>query len=113
MNAPSTTLFCARYLLPIGAPPIEDGGLLVRDGHILAVDRRKNLRSAVPGVELIDFGDAVLLPPMANAHTHLELTDFPVWAETIGTTERPENFVDWLLSLVRVRRNVDGQAIAA
>ncbi len=113
MNAPSTTLFCARYLLPIGAPPIEDGGLLVCNGHILAVDSRKNLRSADPGAKIINFGDAVLLPPMANAHTHLELTDFPIWAETVEATERPEKFVDWLLYLVRVRRDVDGQAIAA
>lgn len=104
-------LFCARYLLPVGAPLIEGGALLVEGGRILAVGPCHALIAAQPGTEVIDFGEAVILPPLVNAHTHLELTDFPQWAEMAGEGDEPADFVDWILRLVRVRRAVnDGAA---
>lgn len=104
-------LFCARYLLPVGAPLIEGGALLVEGGRILAVGPCHALITAQPGAEVIDFGEATILPPLVNAHTHLELTDFPQWAEMAGEGDEPADFVDWILRLVRVRRAVnDGAA---
>ncbi len=44
---------------------------------------------------------------MVNAHTHLELSSFPDWAAAADEAEAPEDFVDWILRLVRVRRTVD------
>ncbi len=105
------TLYCARYLLPIGAPPLEDGALLVDAGRIVAVGGRKALSAAHPAAAIVDFGDAVLLPPMVNAHTHLELTDFDRWARDAGETQAPATFVDWIMRLVRVRRTVGQQAL--
>jgi cytosine/adenosine deaminase-related metal-dependent hydrolase len=101
-----TRIFTARYLLPISALPIEGGALLVEDGRILAVDKCKNLTDAHPGVPVVDFGETVLLPPMVNAHTHLELSSFPDWASAVGEPVAPQSFVDWILWLVRVRRAV-------
>ena len=106
-TAMALTLYTARYLLPIAAPPIEDGALLVADGRILAVGSRPALYRTSAGGKQTDFGDAVLMPPMVNAHTHLELSSFPAWATAAGEAEAPEDFVDWILRLVRVRRNVD------
>lgn len=106
-------IFSARYLLPIGAPPIEDGALLVEDDRIRAVGRYRELAAAHPGVAAVDFGDAVILPPLVNAHTHLELTGFPDWAEFAGEAAEPADFVDWILRLVRVRRTVGEAAISA
>jgi cytosine/adenosine deaminase-related metal-dependent hydrolase len=103
-------LFAARYLLPVGAPLIEGGALLVEGGRILAVGPRHTLIAAQPGVEVIDFGEATILPPLVNAHTHLELTDFPQWAEVAGEGAEPVDFVDWILRLVRVRRTVNDEA---
>jgi len=99
-------LFTARCLLPISAPPIEDGALYVRDGRIAAVGRREELRRLAPSATVTDFGDSVLLPPLVNAHTHLELTDFPCWADELGETEKPSHFVEWILQTVRVKRSV-------
>lgn len=101
------TLYTARYLLPITAPPISDGALLVDNARILEVGSRTRLAEDYPGAEMVDFGDAVLLPPMVNAHTHLELTDFPAWAESVGASIDSPGFVEWILRLIRVRRSVD------
>lgn len=106
-------LFRARYLLPIGAHPIEDGALLVEGDRILAIGRYRQLAATHSGVAAVDFGDAVLLPPLVNAHTHLELTAFPDWAVFAGEAAEPADFVDWILRLVRVRRTVGEAAVSA
>ena len=99
-----TRIYTARYLLPICAPPVEDGALCVRDGRILAAGRRSEVCREAPGVPCTDFGDAVILPPLVNAHTHLELTHFPRWRTEAGETAVPESFVDWILQVIRVKR---------
>ena len=70
-------IFRARYLLPIGAPPLEDGALLVEGGRIAAVGSWRELAAAHPRAAAVVFEDAVILPPLVNAHTHLELSAFP------------------------------------
>lgn len=106
-------IFAARYLLPIGAPLVEDGALLVEGSRILAVGRRKELAAAHPAAALVDCGEAVLLPPLVNAHTHLELTDFSVWSAAAGEAGEPADFAEWILHLVRVRRSVGAAAVRA
>jgi cytosine/adenosine deaminase-related metal-dependent hydrolase len=105
-------LFTARCLLPISAPPIEGGALYVRDRRIAAVGRLAEVRRLAPSVPVTDFGDAVLLPPLVNAHTHLELTDFPRWADQLGETETPSSFVEWILQTVRVKRSIPREAFS-
>ncbi|MGK2905523.1 MAG: amidohydrolase family protein [Desulfuromonadales bacterium] len=106
-------LYRARFLLPISAPPLENGALLVNGGRIIAVDAFRHLSAASPGATVIDFGDAVLLPPMVNAHTHLELSFFADWAVTADEPDPPRNFVDWILWLVRVRRSITAEELHA
>jgi cytosine/adenosine deaminase-related metal-dependent hydrolase len=98
-------LYRARYLLPIGAPLLEDGALLVEAGRIRAVGSYHDLAAAHPRAATSDFGHAVILPPLVNAHTHLELTGFPGWAAAAGVVPAGD-FVDWVLELVQVRRTV-------
>lgn len=102
-----TTLFCARHLLPIAAPWLEDGALLVIDGVIREAGRRADLIAAWPSARIVDFGNAVILPPMANVHTHLELTHFPTWIAATGQTIPRRSFVDWVLAVIHVRRGLD------
>jgi cytosine/adenosine deaminase-related metal-dependent hydrolase len=66
----------ARWLVPVGSPPIEQGALLIgQDGRIEAVgpDAAVPRPSDIPAQK---FDDAVILPGLINTHTHLELTGF-------------------------------------
>ena len=105
-------LFRARYLLPTaGAPAIEDGALLITGGRISAVGPYSSLRAS--GAEVIDYGDAVILPPLVNAHCHLELSNFPLWLDECNETAAPADFVGWIRRLIRVRRQVGADAVPA
>ncbi len=102
-----TTIYSAKYLVPADAPPIASGALLDLDGEIAAVGTLAELKRSHPGVEVVEFTDGVIVPVLVNAHTHLELTDYPQWAEKSGETEAPSDFVDWILRLIRVKRPLD------
>ena len=104
MNQPPT-LYLARYLLPIHRPPVEDGALLVVNGRIAALGQRAALSSGHSGA-IVDFGEAVLLPPMANAHTHLELSHFPRWSGELRPPPCGADFIDWLLYLIAVKKGL-------
>jgi len=108
------TLILARYLVPITTPPLEDGALLISEGKILRVGFRKDLTAASSGAAVIDFGDAVILPPFVNAHTHLELTHFPDWVrESASEAPEPNSFVDWILHVIRVKRGLTPERYVA
>ena len=105
-------LLRARYLLPIaGAPAIEDGALLIVGGRIAAVGGYSTLQNSA--AEVIDYGAAVILPPLVNAHCHLELTDFPQWATECDEATPPTSFVGWIRRLIRVRRSVEADPVPA
>jgi cytosine/adenosine deaminase-related metal-dependent hydrolase len=77
----------------MSSPPIADGAVLVegvgREAVVRAVGPVADLaRDMPPGARLVDHGEAVLLPGLVNAHTHLELSalagsppaaDFGAW----------------------------------
>jgi len=69
-------LLLAHYVLPLSSPYIEDGGVLVRDGAIVAVGTRNDLLAAYPHEETHDFGLAALLPGFVDLHTHFEYSAF-------------------------------------
>jgi cytosine/adenosine deaminase-related metal-dependent hydrolase len=91
----------ARWVLPIAAPPIEDGVVACEDGVIRFVGRNDD---APPGDDF-DLGDSVLLPGLVNAHTHLELTAMRGFLEDLA-------FEDWIDTLRRSRTAVlDDEAL--
>ena len=101
------TLYTARLLFPGDAPPIAGGALLDMGGAIAAVGPLTELIRQYSNAEVVDYGDALLLPLLVNAHTHLELTDFCQWAEAADETAVPNDFVDWILKLIRVKRTLN------
>ncbi|WP_305041096.1 amidohydrolase family protein [Geoalkalibacter sp.] len=107
------TLYLARYLVPISGAALEGGALAVRHGQIVDLGTIKDMTAAHPRAAVVDFGDdSVLLPPLVNAHTHLELTHFPQWAAQRGDQSTPGDFVDWILRIIRVKRAVDPDLFA-
>lgn len=107
------TLYRARYVLPITSSVLEDGAVLVESGLIRAIGHYPDLVNSHSDAAIVDFGESILLPPMVNAHTHLELTDFSDWAAAAGEPDAPQTFVDWILWLVRIRREVGEEQLKA
>jgi 5-methylthioadenosine/S-adenosylhomocysteine deaminase len=83
-------------VLPIAVPPIGDGTVVVEDDRIVWLGPR---REAPAGGADDDLGDAVLMPGLVNAHTHLELTVMRGLLEGLP-------FFDWVRTLTRARRAV-------
>lgn len=113
MTPRQPTIYTSRYVVPISMPPQESGAILVSDGTILALDSYKKLASEHPQARVVDFGESVILPPMVNAHSHLELTAYPQWNAASGETTRKNDFVDWVLNLIRIRRTLSPDQIRA
>lgn len=96
------TIYAARWVLPIDAPPIEHGEIVVEGGLLAAVRPRRT-----PAAECRDFGEAVLLPGLVNAHSHLEYTalrgfleDVPFfpWVRALTAAKASLTAADWLWS---------------
>jgi cytosine/adenosine deaminase-related metal-dependent hydrolase len=85
----------ARWVLPITQPPIENGTVVESDGVITYVGPR----SAAPPGDDYDLGDAILLPGLVNAHTHLELTAMRGFLEDC-------RFTEWIDKLRQSRNQV-------
>jgi aminodeoxyfutalosine deaminase len=87
----------ARWVLPIAAPPIDDGWVAVADGRIAAVGRERR-RGVRAGTADVDLGRAALLPGLVNAHTHLELSYLA------GAVPPATRFTDWIRRVMTLRR---------
>lgn len=85
----------ARVVLPITAPPIEDGAVRFLDDQILAVGRFQDLASS--DAEIHDLGEVILMPGLINAHCHLDYTHMG------GVISPPNSFVDWIQSIVALK----------
>lgn len=89
------TRYHARWVLPIATTPIADGTVVVDDDHIAWVGPRA--QAPAGGID-DDLGNAVLMPGLVNAHTHLELTVMRGFLEDLP-------FFDWVRTLARARRH--------
>jgi len=96
------TVYAAKHILPVASPPIPNGAVLVHEGRIAAVGRRRDVVKAHPGIEVRDLGDAVIVPGFVNAHTHVELSFMN------GEPPAGGSFMTWLRDLVARREGVDG-----
>jgi cytosine/adenosine deaminase-related metal-dependent hydrolase len=89
-------LLRARTVLPVCAPPIEDGAVLVRGGHIEAVGPYAELHGAEAG-DVVDLGHAIILPGFINAHCHLDYTHMA------GQLRPARHFSDWIKAIVALK----------
>jgi cytosine/adenosine deaminase-related metal-dependent hydrolase len=97
-------LLTARYVWTAVGPLQRACGVLIEGGRITEIGDSQSLRHAHPDSQVINFDDAIILPGLINAHTHLELSNC-----TPG--DAPTSFVDWILSMPRrVGREVNQPA---
>lgn len=69
---PPPTLYRAPYVVTSSGPLLEDGGVLLAAGRILAVDRFSRLRQEAAQAVALD--GCILTPALINCHNHLELS---------------------------------------
>jgi len=98
------TVYLARWILPVTAPPLEGGAVAVCDGRIVAVGKARDVRSRCAGA-VHDLGDVLLLPGLVNAHTHLELSALE------GRLPRGGGFVEWVRELLALRMAVADEEV--
>lgn len=77
----------ARWVVPCGSPPIEDGIVECENGLIVAVGAWQQ------GMTSIDVGDMAVCPGFVNTHAHLEYT-------ILRGIEEDRSFFPWIRSLI-------------
>lgn len=99
----------AEWVLPIDAPAIARGGVLVRDGVIVEVGPAAELRARHGATdEMRVFPGCLLMPGFVNTHSHLEYSAFHGFSPSCG-------FGEWMLRLLLARRKLspDDYAVSA
>ncbi len=92
----------AAYILPHRDKVIEKGQVVVSGSRIVEVG---GYPSGAGQGKVVDFGDAVVIPGLVNAHTHLELSDLR------GKLPPPKSFTQWLGHIVAFRRKEAGRPL--
>jgi cytosine/adenosine deaminase-related metal-dependent hydrolase len=95
----------SRIVLPLGAPPIENGIVHLNGGRIVGVGRARDVSSRA----MEDLGDCILMPGLINAHCHLDFTvmrgailqqdSFAHWVRRINDLKRTLSDEDYLESI--------------
>jgi cytosine/adenosine deaminase-related metal-dependent hydrolase len=98
-------IVAASYLLPVSAPPVEGGAMVVDKGRIVAVGGLSHLRSLY-SAPVQEFPGCVIMPGFVNAHSHLELTHFPSWKIRKGIDYEPRTYVDWVIQVIKINRSL-------
>lgn len=96
----SAQLLRARVVWPITRPPIENGGVYIRDGLIQDVGTWADLSRRWAGGPTEDLGDVALMPGLVNAHCHLDYTGM---AGMIPPPSSSLNFPDWIKSILSLK----------
>ena len=93
-----TTIYSARWVLPISTAAIEDGAVAVDGQRIAGIGPEAEIVAKFSSAKIESLGEAVILPGLVNTHTHLELTPMR------GYLEKEENdFFAWLRKLTIAR----------
>jgi cytosine/adenosine deaminase-related metal-dependent hydrolase len=84
----------ASWLLPVSAPPLRDGAVVVESDLIVEVGPAREVLKGFSG-EIRDLGNGAILPGLVNCHVHLE---FSALAGRVPPQDRWEDWLDAALS---------------
>ena len=92
------TIHRAKYILADPYTLLKNGAI-----EIASTGRIKNIApwrelSVQPEIKVVDWGAAIVIPGLVNAHVHLELTSL------CNKLSRFDSFTDWLSQLISKRR---------
>lgn len=100
-------LYRARCVLPISAPLLEDGAVLVSGGIILRVAPYQELQRDYPHAKTYDLGEVILMPGLINAHCHLDYTMMR------GKLQPGSAFASWIQALNKIKFSLTEKEILA
>ncbi len=93
-----TTLYNARWVLPVSSTAIAGGAIAIEGTVIVGVGSYAELTHRYPEAERKSFGEAAILPGLINAHSHLELTAMRGFLDGVEG-----DFFSWLSRLTVAR----------
>jgi len=96
-----TTIYSARWVVPVSAAPIENGAVAVEGQRVAGIGPRAEIVERFPEFKVESFGEAIILPGLINLHTHLELTAMRSYLEKEET-----DFFAWLRKLTVARHEL-------
>lgn len=91
----------AKWIIPILFSPILDGAIEIKDKKIVNVGKFKDIAKESAFAKLIDFGEAVILPALVNAHTHLELSGL-----RFKVPPPCGDFISWVKSVIKLKQEL-------
>ena len=86
----------AKYVMPNSRTIIENGAAAVQGSKIVDIGHFPTIRNSSTA-PIYDLGEAVLMPGLVNAHTHLDLTS------SADSIQRTPKFTDWIFQIVGKR----------
>ena len=93
-------ILTAKYLLRCNKEfDVITNGAVVFDEKILDYGTSREILSKYQGLEVLDYGDCVLMPSLVNIHIHLEFS-------ANKTTLHYGDFIDWLKSVISYREEL-------
>ena len=95
--------YTARWVFPVGGPPLPNGVVTVSGDRIEAVEPHG---TRTPDE---DFGNAAIIPGLVNPHTHLDLSG----ARGLIPPTDPDHFTDWLRGVIAYRRTRTPEQVQA
>lgn len=98
MHSEVTILYRARWVLPVSSPAVSQGALVIAGDQIAAVGEYADLAERFSEAQVHDLGEAVIIPGLVNAHSHLELTAMRGFLDA-----EESDFHAWLKKLTRTR----------
>jgi cytosine/adenosine deaminase-related metal-dependent hydrolase len=102
-------LLRVRIILPISAPPIENGAVLLSGNRVAAVGSWRDVASHSTKAA-VDLGEVILLPGLVNSHCHLDYTDmtglppqkqFPDWIKGLLALKAAASYTEYALAWLR------------
>lgn len=103
-DRPGVVRYHARWVVPVTAPTIEQGTVVVENDRIVWAGARDSAPPNPAGRDE-ELGDVVLLPGLVNAHTHLDLTVMRGMLEGLG-------FFAWIRMLTAARAELSAAELA-
>ena len=86
----------AKYVMSNSRTIIENGAVTIQGSKIVDVGLYSTIRNS--GISPThDLGEAILMPGLVNAHTHLDLTS------SADSIQRTPKFTDWIFQIVGKR----------